>query len=200
MTQSHLLRSLSVCAALAAAAVAPAQAAVADFETQTAFACPGSSGVDNGLAYTTGFVVCYYSPADPADFDYVPLTSTIMAAAGGTTFSLVGGGSFDLDTIDLSLGRYTTMPTEDVLVTGNYTGGGSVSTTVTLAGGFSTVNFDWLGLSSLHFATLGSSGYVAFDNIRFDDGTGAPVSAPGTLALAGLALLALRAGSRRSAR
>ncbi len=91
--------------ALAAAGVAlatvPAQAAVVDFEDETAFRCDFSAnGSSGGMKYSYDVVACYYSPTNPADFP-TRLGSTVMASGFGSAyFKQSSGDAFSLDTID----------------------------------------------------------------------------------------------------
>jgi hypothetical protein len=102
------------------------------------------------------------------------------------------GANFNLSQLDLGLsdGAPTTA---SVIITGFFAGGGSIVDTVSLAHSFQTYALTgFTGLSSITFSAPqpGNSGYVAFDNITYNQ-TPVPEPASSTLLGAGLAALGL---------
>lgn len=177
----------------ATALAAPAGAAVADFETQPAFRCDLflSPLSDGGLTFEYGFSVCFYSPASPADFPTPPSSTVAGFGASDVTVTKTGGGVFDLISVDLAFGPFDHdgLSSDTTTVTGVLSGGGTVSSVLTIDYGFDTYTFNWTGLTSVVFGELeATSEYLAFDNLVYDGGA---VPAPAALALFGFGVLGL---------
>src|SRR5689334_7706145 len=96
--------ALALAAGLAtsAAAETPGGVHTITFNDKTHFGCaPGVIAAD-GLTFTGGWMGCFYSPSDPADFP-IPITSSVMAIGfAPVTMTLTSGSVFDLLSLDLA--------------------------------------------------------------------------------------------------
>ena len=110
-------------------------------------------------------------------------TPALIFAGFGTgasmTMSLTGGGTFTLNSVDMTISWYDGNPSETVLVNGN---------PITLIQGLQTYNLNLVGVTSVTFSDLASgTGYWLMDNVVYNGGT---TPEPGTLALLGSGVLA----------
>jgi hypothetical protein len=102
------------------------------------------------------------------------------------TMSLTGGGTFTLNSVDMTISWYDGNPSETVLVNGN---------PITLIQGLQTYNLNLTG-TSVTFSDLASGGgYWLMDNVVYNS-----TPEPGTLALLGSGMLAGVGMLRRKAR
>lgn len=165
-------------AALALAAglgmAAPASASMVTFNDVSSFSCDvGAPVTHQGMTFDMSWYRCYYSPADSADFP-TPLTSTTMATGYvDTFFSTEDGGDFDLLSMQLAFGPFDHegLTSDTTILTGYLSGGGTVTTTLTVGYGFQTYNLGWHGLTGVNVSPLQANGddaqYLAFDNIHY---------------------------------
>ena len=128
-------------------------------------------------------------------------------AANNVTFSPIGGGVFTLTEIHLSKANtFSTTSALAVQVIGNLLGGGTVSTTLTLAPAFSFTAFafdsSWTNLTSVVLNGVGATccgpvpgNYFAIDNIAVT-----AVPEPAMLSLLGLGAAFLLGRRRRNRR
>jgi len=177
-------------------------AGVARSETVMDFEALSSSG-DGSV--TSPYVEDGFSVAGDHLYRYGTSSQNFLGSTGlehdnpaDIIFSKVGGGSFDIISIDLGpIPQFTEGQSQNVTITGNLSGGGAVGTTfaVTGASSFQTFLFPstFVGLESVTWNN--SNPYHQFDNITVADGTTA-VPEPGTfslwLGLLSLGFIALR--------
>lgn len=122
------------------------------------------------------------------------------------TMSVTGGGVFSLSSLDLA--EWFSEPSTEILVIGNFSGGGSVSTSLIMdqvwdgVGGvadFETFVFNssWTNLSSVVFDSTGAGNGPhqgwAIDNI---DVSAHPIPGPSTISVLSAGLLSLLASRR----
>ena len=117
-------------------------------------------------------------------------TPALIFAGFGTgstmTMSQTGGGTFTLNSVDMTISWYDGNPSETVLVNGN---------PITLIQGLQTYNLNLTG-TSVTFSDLASGGgYWLMDNVVYNS-----TPEPGTLALLGSGMLAGVGMLRRKAR
>lgn len=178
---------LALCGGVAAASLSlPAQANVMTFSSipQGFFGDPfvGASYTEDGIKLTQpqGFIAGLTGGGNPGGYFSNP---NFLGAQ--EIITLVGGGLFDLISIDVKM---WSGGNANQLFTGHLSGGGTVSTTQTAFGGFSwvTVTFDssWTGLTSVEWIWNN----VSFDNIVVQETAAAAVPEPATLAIFGLVL------------
>jgi hypothetical protein len=172
---------LALAAGLATSAAAEVGLHTVTFNKHTSFTCAPGTTSDSGLDFTGGWMSCFYTPGDPADFPFT-LTSPVLGVGyADFTMSLTAGSVFDLLGLDLAAGRYTA-PDDTTVVTGHFHDGTDITQTLTLTQPFTTYNLDWKDLDSVHFTQPQGpdSGYVTFDNIRvFGDLPNVGVPEPG---------------------
>lgn len=194
---------MSLLAVLGMAGSSPASAVVIDFEalaqTSTGFTFPGNVYTEDGFSVTNingfGFAV----PGSGQVNWYTGSTAMFINGSNNTaSLARVGGGSFDLISIDLSeidVGRLGPTP---VTFTGHLTGGGTVVQSITLNGVFGMETMVFSGFTNLSSVTWQQLfEYHQFDNIVVQ---AVGVSAPGTasLLLCALGLLGFFRLSRRA--
>jgi hypothetical protein len=98
-----------------------------------------------------------------------------FGSGASMTMSLTGGGSFTLDSVDMTISWYDPNPTEVITVNGN---------PITLIQGLQTYNLNMSG-TSFTFSDLPSgAGYWLMDNVVYNS-----TPEPGTLALLGSGVL-----------
>ncbi|MCK8485503.1 PEP-CTERM sorting domain-containing protein [Aliiroseovarius sp. S2029] len=177
-------------------AVGAANAAVIDFEeySHTAGATPTTQGDVTSMGYlfdSTTNHTHFANNFGGGDSGSTFFGSDNFAGVSSLTMSRIGGGAFNLASLDLG-GWFE--PSSSLQITGNLTGGGTTSVILAL-GAFTTYNLNWTGLSSVVFNSLAGSGdqYFGMDNIQV-----AAVPVPAALPLMGGALALLGfAGWRR---
>ncbi len=191
-------------AALAVALAAGAtQAAVVDFESVTSDQFAGVINAD-GYQWTFSAAGWFIGPATVAFCPSCTTNGTSRLVAAGdrgdtarVTMTDLGGAAFDLASFDAATANSTETNIIDVL--GTYAAGGTVSASFAIDGSFDGYSLSgFTGLSSVVFSSRISGSYnfggFSIDNLS---STGTAVSAPGSLALSGLALLALGGVARR---
>lgn len=180
-----------------------ASAAVVNFEDTggSSLAFRGLSFNDQGLTFTIA--------NGPLNFQYTIDGSQGTPAEGvnnGTNFYIAfpqtnitatAGGTFSLNQLDLGLSLFT-FPTENAVLTGFFSTGGSFSTIVLLnKASFQT--FVLSGFNDINRLNVSlPTGYVAIDDIHFNEGN-TNVPEPATTALMGLGFLGFAASRRKSA-
>jgi hypothetical protein len=151
--------------ATSAAAETPGGVHTITFNGATTFTCRPGTVSSGGLDFTGGWMGCFYSPSDPADFP-IPLTSSVMAIGfAPVTMDLRSGGVFDLLSLDLAAGVWTEVG-DHTEVTGNEHGGGTFSADLALNSPFTTYDLNWTNLDSVSFSTpIPGNAYIAYDNV-----------------------------------
>ena len=185
--------------ALAAFTGVAAQAAVVDFENYA------GTDVQNGSPIVSGGY-SFADPFSPGAWNSGPHsdngTENLIYGFGPDnllTMTQVGGGTFSVSQFDAGLSFYTALTSFVVTLTGNISGGGTVTDTFTVVDGYTTFNFGNLtNLTSLTF-TAPSDGYIAVDNIGVN-GTSVPEPAGWALMLVGLGGLGAAMRSSRAKR
>jgi hypothetical protein len=203
-------RLLAVAALILAGSIGNAQAAVITFEDLPLDppATPGGDRTSGGFLFDT---LIDHSHIDDGTSWGTSNGSNIMVidafgAANNVTFSPIGGGPFALAEIDFSKANtFSTTSAQSVQVTGNLSGGGTVSTTVPLTSfSFTTFAFDasWTNLSSVVLNGVGATccgalpgNYFAIDNIVVS-----AVPEPAMMSLVGLGSAFLLGRRRRNRR
>jgi PEP-CTERM motif len=193
-------------AAVALASLALAQAAQAGtvnfedrvFADHDTYQTEANSFTEQGLNF--GGLQFYFIPSDnPAVTFPTNYSSTFMETAiEPVTMSLVGGGAFNLLSLDLGLGQYNQGSSDSVTISGtkaNCSANCAVSTMLTVTDAFQSFSLaGFTGLSSISvgaqqfsnpgalFPPQADSGYLAFDDISYT-AVGAPVPEPAAWAL-----------------
>ncbi len=111
-----------------------------------------------------------------------------------TTLTTIGGGAFDLTSIDFGDVLNDPNPMR-INVMGYYQGGGSITSVIMLDSliGLETFNFNWSNLSSVTWTK--PNGWLQLDNVVVNESEFGRVPEPATLALTSLGLLGM--GYRR---
>ena len=210
-----IFSAMAVVAALAL--VAPANAAVIDFESIATGACRAAPSIaTDGFTFSTAAQNLF--SCDGTRFD-LPSNGTITVGSENptvTTMALTGGGTFSVQSIDLGELFVDNTAPHLVELTGHRLDGGTVNTTFALdnindgAGGvadFQTflVPSSFVNLRSLVLTGTGQNDpRFMFDNVGVDAVDATPVPEPTSLLLIGSGLGAItarklgRSGATRS--
>ena len=177
------------------------QAAIIDFEEidNSSQAFSGSSLDSQGFNFSnTGGgsgAILHWAQSSTFNADPGGVTYSHNYSSSLTTFTEIGGGLFDLSSIDFG-DVYNTGVSQTILVSGFFGGGGSSDlsfVTDTLAG-LETFSMNWTGLTSVTWTeTTGS--FLQLDNVVVNES----VPEPSVIALFGLGLLGLSFARRRKA-
>jgi hypothetical protein len=140
-----------------------------------------------------------WGAGNPSTADTSGVSSTILNKMNGTetTFTKLGGGAFDLASIDFA-DRSNTGQTIRFSIAFSFYGGGTTYTTLTLDNlvGLQTFTFNQVNLASVAWLGLGNTNILQLDNVKVSSTTAA-TPLPATLplfaaALAGLGIVARR--------
>lgn len=181
-----------------------ASAAVVNFEDSgggSGFVDRSPSFVDQGLTFKPTTIFPFQNTFDGSNqspSEGVNNGTNFYVASPQSNITLTAGGSFSLNQLDLGLSLFT-FPTQDAVLTGFFSAGGSVSTTVLL----NKTSFQTFLLSGFNdinrFSVSLANGFVAIDNIHINE-SNANVPEPTTTALLGLGLLGFAVSRRKSAK
>ncbi|MDR3616695.1 MAG: PEP-CTERM sorting domain-containing protein [Candidatus Obscuribacterales bacterium] len=120
-------------------------------------------------------------------------TNDLIFAGSSTDYLAItktGGGTFDLNSIDLTISWYDNNATEMVDVNGS---------PISISQGMQTFSLYLTGVTQVNISGVSSgTGYWALDNVNFSDGSTVPE--PGSMALVGLGLVAFVTTRRRQFR
>ena len=166
-----------------------ASATTVDFDsyspTNTCLATVSSGGLDFN---TGGFCMGVWT-GNPNGNGTPSLIYTDFGGGRSVTMSLTGGGTFTLNSADLTISWYDNNTSDTILVNGN---------PITLFQGLQTYNLNLTNVTSVTFSELSSgTGYWLMDNVVYNGGT---TPEPGTLALLGSGMLAGLGVLRRKVR
>ena len=194
MVINKLLASLSILFAIACAP-GVATASVVDFQNTSGSFGLSSTYSNQGLTFQTAGPQYVYANGAGANNG-----TQYFIESGGVTVTADGGATFSLNAFDTGLSYYTGSA-GTVQVLGNLLGGGTVSKTLNLTQTFQSVSFSGFNnLTSFYISPVSNGGYLALDNIRFNElANASAVPEPGSLALLALGLAgvgALRRGKR----
>jgi hypothetical protein len=190
-----------------------AEAAVIAFEGFGATTLFGDENVGNGLAVATSDGFNFVSSGDHFHIGSAPGGAPsngtgvlLQDRSYSITMSKVGGGVFSLLSADLGedISSGAGASAMSVIVTGFFSGGGSIVQEVALDGDVTSFQNElfvgFTNLTSVVFRGVGFGGPGAngfsLDNIEVAEGVVA-VAEPGTLALLGLGLVGIAASHRR---
>lgn len=193
MKLSNLFAGVAMAAAFAVGSTA-AQAAVVNFDDPAANAIVDlaqSTFDDQGLTFTSSGTFMYVWDGGSPNGNGT--NANIFAGFNTGEFETItktGGGTFDLNSIDMAVSWYDPNSTETISVNGS-----SLTITSTLT----TYNFNLHGVSSVTISGVPSnSGYWLADNINYSAG-GVPEPATWAMMLVGFGGLGAMMRSRRQA-
>jgi hypothetical protein len=174
-------------------------AAIVDFEDTggSALAYRGLVFEDQGLTFTvaTGEFQYTVNGSQTPPTEGVNNGTSFYIASPQTNITVTDGSAFSIDQIDLGLSLFT-FPTQDVVLTGFLSNGGTLSTTFSL-NDTSFQTFVLLGFSDITRLNVAlANGYVAIDNIYITQ-SNTNVPEPATAALLSLGLFGFLASRRR---
>ena len=144
----------------------------------------------------SAYAILHWGLGDSFNADVDGVTYSHNYGGSTSTLTQLGGGAFDLNSIDFG-NVYNNRPyAQEFEVNGFYEAGGGISTTLTSDefAGLETFTFNWEGLSSVTWTEI-SGTWLQLDNIVLN----ASVPEPSTLALFGLGLLGLSLSRKKKA-
>ena len=179
--------ALTLCAvALLASA---AGAATVDFDSysplDTCLSSISTGGLDfNGTVSCNGNYMYVWDGGSPNGNGTPALIFAGFGTGATMTMSLTGGGTFSLNSVDMTISWYDTNASEVITVNGN---------PITLIQGLQTYNLNLSNVTSVTFSDVPSgSGYWLMDNVVYNS-----TPEPGTLALFGSGALGVLGMLRR---
>lgn len=186
----HKARRLVLAVAgLGLAAAGRAEAGVRlDFESvpynHTTYGGPYSEIAPDGfrLIATSGSSLYTLGPTYSDNYTGSKAVYSYRIGAPFATLAKAGGGTFTLNSIDLSEFSASSPPSGSTATfTGYRQGGSSVSATYELDGSFGLETFTFSGFTDLLYVQISQNDYIQLDNIRLDFEVAA-VPEPSTLA------------------
>jgi len=148
-----------------------------------------SQGFNFSNSSSSGSAILHWATGSQSNADQNGVTYSHNYSSSITTLTEVGGGAFDLTSIDFG-NVYDSSPySQSFLVTGYYQAGGSIQSAITsdALSGLQTFVFNWDTLSSVTW-TETSGAWLQLDNVVLNSNDTAPVPEPTSLALLGLGL------------
>jgi hypothetical protein len=160
-----------------------ASASTVDFNSYSPLNTCASPIVSGGLTFTGNAFCTGVWDATSPNSNGTP--ALINGYSGNVTITLTGGGTFTLNSFDMTISWYDGNPSEVITVNG---------TPITLIQGLQTYNLNLSNVTSV-VVSPDTSGYWLMDNVVYST-----TPEPGTLALLGSGMLAGVGMLRRKAR
>jgi hypothetical protein len=124
----------------------------------------------------------------------------ILGPSGSMEITLTDGGAFNLTSFEMTTSWYSLVPSTTVNVTAMFSGGGSLTSTLTLGTALQTYLLNLSDVTALNITSLATNtGYWLVDNIIFVDVAAPPppVPEPSSVFLVGAGILAVALRLRR---